>query len=224
MTDRELHSLPSVGLELIDDEVSSAGFLELHRARYRTRHADGRTSREFVYDSVRRRALDAVVIAAHFRRGDDHWVYLRSALRPPVSYRQQIQTPDTEPPSIHFWELPAGLVEPGEQTVLGLKEAAARETLEELGFDLNSDAFTPLGPGTYPTPAVIAERQFYFRVPVDPLLRGVPQLDGSPLEASGVVVEIKLDHALQLCRDGKILDGKTEIGLRRLAEIVRDVD
>jgi ADP-ribose pyrophosphatase len=146
------------------------------------------------------------------------FVYLRSAVRPPVAERASRPTADEQPQGVQFWELPAGLVEPGEDHPGGLRRTAARETGEELGFELPDAAFEPLGHGIYPTPAVIAERQFFFRVEVDPDLRGEPSLDGSPLEQSGVVFAVRLEAAIESCRKGHLLDGKTELGLRRLHE------
>jgi ADP-ribose pyrophosphatase len=65
---------------------------------------------------------------------------------------------------------------------------------------------------------VLAERHFYFAVEVDPTDRGRPELDGSALEREGAVVAVPLAEALSMCRDGRIVDAKTELGLRRLEE------
>jgi ADP-ribose pyrophosphatase len=219
MSDKPWPALPHVELERLEQRVESTpGFLELRRTRLRARQPDGTLSREFLYDSVERRALDAVVVAAYYLEGGDVFVYLRSAVRPPVVARNERPMPDEFPQSFQFWELPAGLVEPGEQTVAGLARCAARETEEELGFALDDEDFVTMGHGIYPTPGVIPERQFFFRVEVRPATRGEPSLDGSPLEQSGVVFATSLDRALDRCRDGLILDGKTELGLRRLKD------
>jgi ADP-ribose pyrophosphatase len=45
-------------------------------------------------------------------------------------------------------------------------------------------------------------------------------LDGSVLEQLGAVIDVSLRDALAACRNGEIEDAKTEIGLRRLAEIL----
>jgi ADP-ribose pyrophosphatase len=212
--------LPAISLESCGiTKASSPGFLELQRTRYRTRGLDGSYSREFVYDSVGRRALDAVIIAAHFENRGRLYVYLRSALRPPLLEREQRETADHQPQAVQLWELPAGLVEAGENSTLGLLSAAARETQEELGFALEPGRFQPLGHGVYPLPAVIGERQFFFHVQVDPSERQTPSLDGSVLEEAGAIFACELGQALELCRNGQILDSKTELGLRRLAEI-----
>jgi ADP-ribose pyrophosphatase len=219
MSDDAWPSLPAVKIECLEQTLASTpGFLELRRSRLRAQQPDGTYSKEFLYDAVDRRALDAVVIAAYFRVDGEVFVYLRSAVRPPVAVRRERQTPDATAQDVQFWELPAGLVEPGEQTVEGLRACARRETMEELGFDLEAERYVPLGHGIYPTPAVIPERQFFFRVEVRPDRRGEPSLDGSALEQAGVVFSTPLKTALRRCREGAILDGKTELGLRRLAE------
>lgn len=215
-------ALPDIALELVQDlSGESTGFLRLERRVYRAHYPDGSSSDTFVYDCVDRRALDAVVIAAHYvDASGDRYVYLRSALRPPVVFRDRARSPIPEDdPRGSIWELPAGLVEPGEQSLRGLPIAAARETHEELGFNVEASAFLPLGPSTFPCGGVIAERHFFFHVEVDPARQEDPGLDGSALERFGVVVAVRLEDALAMCRDGRILDGKTELGLRRLREL-----
>lgn len=215
-------SLPDIRLELLED-VSPAqppGFLRLVRRRFRARYPNGIESGPFLYDEVDRAALDAVVIAAHYpSKEGNSWVYLRSALRPPVVFRDRSRSPvASEDPAGSLWELPAGLVEVGEQTLEGVQLSAARELQEELGFRLTPASLRPLGPSVFPAAGIIAERHFFFEAEVDPNSRTEPELDGSPLEQGGVVAALPLDAALAMCRDGRIVDSKTELGLRRLRE------
>jgi ADP-ribose pyrophosphatase len=217
LTDALLSKLPAIRLELVEDlsPPQPRGFLRLVRRRLVARYPDGSQSEPFEYDEVDRAALDAVVIAAHFQAQDGTWVYLRSAVRPPVAFRSTARSPVAEPAlGGALWELPAGLVDPGE----GPDRAAQRELVEELGFDLPLSAFRELGPSTFPAPGFVAERHFFFEVEVEPGQRDEPSLDGSPLEAFGVVVAVRLADALELCRTGVIEDAKTELVLRRLAE------
>jgi ADP-ribose pyrophosphatase len=65
---------------------------------------------------------------------------------------------------------------------------------------------------------MLAERLYVFEVTVAPNRRGEPSLDGSALERFGEVRALALDEALELCRNGTLMDGKTELALRRLAE------
>lgn len=220
--DTESLSFPELGLELVEDisPRSADGFLRLVRRRLRVRYPDGTRSAEFVYDEVDRRALDAVVIAAHFQRGGEVWVYLRSALRPPLYFRDARRSPVAESGTGGLWELPAGLVEPDEETPAGVREAARRELAEELGFTVESSELVPLGPSTLPCPGVIGERHFFFHVRVTPEHRSEPTLDGSALECFGSVVALPLSRCLAACRTGQIEDGKTELALRRLSETV----
>ncbi len=211
---------PSIRLELLEDLTPEQppGYLALVRRRYLAHYPDGTQSRPFVYDAVNRAALDAVVIAAHFAERGIRHVYLRSAVRPPLVLRTFHPVPD--PPHGALWELPAGLVDVGERDTLeGVRRAAQRELEEELGFRVSAEQLELLGPSTFPSPGIVAERHFFFAVEVDPSRRGPPTLDGSPLEHGGLVVAVPLAEALSLCRRGEIQDSKTEVALRRLEEL-----
>jgi ADP-ribose pyrophosphatase len=215
--------LPEIRLEIVEDlsPVEQNGFLRLKRRRYRAHYPDGTVSAPFVYDEIDREALDAVVIVAHHRDASGSpEVYLRSSVRPPVANRVPARSPvpELDPPHGVLWELPAGLIEPGEQNATGPRRAAQRELAEELGFDVELDALKELGPSTFPAPGFVGERHFFFEVEVRPELRKEPSLDGSALEHFGQVVSVPLDEALEHCRSGLITDAKTELALRRLAE------
>jgi len=212
--------LPEARLELVEDlsPPDEGGFLRLVRRRWRAVTPHGSASEAFVYDEVDRRALDAVVLAAHYVARGVRSIYLRSAIRPPVVGRDPARSGDMEPESGALWELPAGLIEPEELGEQGRVRTAQRELEEELGFHVELGRLVPLGPSTLPTPGVIAERHFFFEVEVDPKHRAEPSLDGSVLEKLGVVRDVSLAAALDMCRAGAIEDAKTELGLRRLAE------
>jgi ADP-ribose pyrophosphatase len=218
-----LPELPETQLELVEDLSPSApaGFLRLVRRRFIATYPDGSRSPPFVYDEVDRAAIDAVVIAAHFADAQGvRQVYLRSALRPPVVFRDRTRSPlPAQDPPGSIWELPAGLIEASEQSPRGLRVGALRELFEELGFSGDPEALIELGPSTFPAPGVIAERHFFFALEVVPEQRTEPPLDGSALEHDGVVCSLPLTEALELCRSGVIVDGKTELGLRRLADL-----
>ena len=214
--------LPQISLELVEDlsPQQAPGFLRLIRHRYRALYPDGTRSEPFAYDMLHRPAIDAVVIVAHFLASTgERRVYLRSALRPPLTLRDPSRSPvPHEACDGRLWELPAGLIELAEQRPEGPRRAAQRELHEELGFDLPLEQLHPLGPSMFPVPGFAAERQFYFEGAVEPSGRSEPGLDGSALERFGVVVDVGLTEALELCRSGGIEDSKTELGLRRLAE------
>lgn len=214
--------MPDIELHVVEDRSPTApeGFLTLQRRALVARYPDGATSREFLYDSVGRRALDAVVLCAHYARDGVRFVYLRSALRPPVTFRDPRQSPVAEG-ARGLWELPAGLIEEGERTPQGVLECGRRELAEELGFRVEARALRALGPSAFPCPGVIGERHFFLEVEVNPSTRERPALDGSALEEHGLVVSVALDEALDLCRAGTLEDAKTELGLRRLREVVK---
>ena len=220
-----LPPLPLVKLHEIEDlsPREGAGFLRLERRRLSLRYADGSESAPFVYDSVHRAALDAVVIAAHYREAGKDWIYLRSAIRPPLQLRPLECRPLVEKDSLGaLWELPAGLVEADECRMgePGLRRSSARELDEELGFTVADEALVQLGPATFPSAGVIGERHHYFRVEVDPARRHSPSEDGSVLEGRALIAAVTLDEAIALVRSGEIEDGKTEIALRRLADVL----
>jgi ADP-ribose pyrophosphatase len=223
MTER-LPPLPAIRLDLLEDVSPDQppGFLRVVRRRLTATYPDGSVSRPFLYDEVDRSSIDAVVIAAYFRQGGlEPWVYLRSALRPPLVFRDPSRSPSAAiDPKGSIWELPAGLVDAGEQSLPGVRRCASRELAEELGFQVAPDKFVELGPSTFPAPGFIAERHYFFAVEVDPALAAEPGLDGSPLEKGGVVAALPVEAAIALCRDGTITDEKTELGLRRLKELL----
>lgn len=217
-----LPPLPTTMLSVVA-EVPGAdppGFLRLRRQILQARFPDGTLSESFTYDSVDRALLDAVVVAAHYRddQGRRH-VVLRSALRPSVCLRPRDDRPLPERgPLGALWELPAGLVELDERSEEGLRRCAARELFEETGHRVDASELAPLGPPTFPAPGIIAERQFFFHVEIDPSRRSAPTEDGSVLERHGQVVALPLAEALELVRQGALDDAKTELALRRLAE------
>jgi ADP-ribose diphosphatase len=185
------------------------GFLNLRRLDLTLEYPDGSASGPFGYDIATREALDAVVLAATYVADGVRYVYLRSAVRPPLALR--------EIPPAHgalLWELPAGLVEAGEDPA----STAVRELAEELGFTADVRDLRPLGEWTFPTPGMIGERQIYYVVDVDPKSRVEPTEDGSVLERDAAIVALPVEDVLEHCRTGAIRDLKTELALRRLAE------
>jgi ADP-ribose pyrophosphatase len=117
------------------------------------------------------------------------------------------------------WEIPAGLIDPGETPA----ETAARECKEELGFDLPAEAFQELGHFTYSAVGLCGERIHFYWVKVDPKDRQEPTLDGSPLEEGAEVITVELEEAIRLCNAGELADSKTEIAIRRLhSELVKE--
>jgi len=206
-----LPEAPKVELETIrETRIGEGGFLAVRRVELVVVQ-DGARSPEFTYDIIDRHALDACVMAAHHVDEGRVWVWLRSSVRPPVGLRSQ-----EVGSSAVLWELPAGLIEPGENA----RAAAARELAEELGFDVPESALAELGPSGFPAPGCIGEVHHFFHVEIDPRTRTEPDGDGSPVEAGARVIAIPLEEALAACRRGELRDEKTELALRRLAEVL----
>lgn len=208
-----LPELPPLALEIVRERVTHRdGFLHVRRLDLAVVRGDGSRSATFPYDVLDRRALDACVIVAHHRdaAGTPH-VWLRSCVRPPVALR-------VDPPKSSgiLWEVPAGLVEPGEAPA----ETAARELAEELGFAVEVAAMAPLGEWTAPAPGFVGEVHHFFHVEVDPGARGEPGGDGTPLEDAAVIFSLPLAEALAACASGDVRDAKTELALRRLEDVL----
>jgi len=218
-----LPRFPALRLVVVADRIvgGAGGFMQLRRTTLQVRFEDGSLSQPFDYDTLDRKRLDAVVIAPHYRDpGGARRVFLRSCLRPPPFLRPPDARPIAEKDTLGaLWELPAGLVEEAERSEDGLRECAARELAEEIGFTVPTAALRQLGPSTFPAPGIIGERHFYFHVEVDPATRTKPTEDGSALERDAAIADVSLGEAIELTRRGVIEDGKTELALRRLAEL-----
>jgi ADP-ribose pyrophosphatase len=208
-----LPPLPAIHVRVARDRSAGAlaggGFLNVKRLDLVVSYPDGTESSAFQYDIADRKAMDAAIIVAHFALGNVRHVYLRSAVRPPCALRGLEPAEDGG-----LWEVPAGLIDPGEEPAA----AAARELGEELGFAAEADAMTPLGAWTFPVPGMIAERNLYFSIEVDPQVRATPTEDGSALERAAAICAVPLSEALEHCRSGAIRDAKTELALRRLVD------
>lgn len=205
---------PKLELDVVADRTAEPGraFLEVRRVELVVRR-EGQTSAPFRYDVLERRALDACIMVAHHEEQGRVHVWLRTALRPPVALRPF--EPQHRSP---LWEVPAGLIEPGETPAA----AAARELDEELGFSVEPAELVPLGPWSLPAPGFIGEVHFHFHVRVNPSARRAPKGDGSPLEEGAALAAVPLDDALAACRRGELRDAKTELALRRLADALAE--
>lgn len=226
MNDHEPHTLHAparIDVAIVEDHTESArcdrGFLRLRRLVLENRYADGTKSAPYPYDVVERDAIDAVAIVLWTKVGGEVRVCLRTALRPPMTFRPGYALPIPEESGGGvLWEIPAGLVEPEERGSEGLAACAARETLEEVGLEISPSAFSPLGPPAGLSPGVIGEKIHFLVAEVDPSLRGTPTEDGSPVEENAEIRFVGLEDALSAVRAGLIGDLKTEVGIRRLAE------
>ncbi len=214
---------PKVSVVVVADRSAGArsdeGFIRVRRLTLKNQYEGNGESSEYPYDCVERTAMDAVGIVLYANEEGALKVCLRSSIRPPLALRPQYALPIPDPsgdPTL--FEIPAGLVEEGEHGEEGLKACAARETMEEVGLDVESHRFSRLGPATYLSPGLVAEKIHFFAAEVDPASATAPTMDGSPVEEHATIRFVLLETALTACRDGRLEDIKTEVALRRLRE------
>jgi ADP-ribose pyrophosphatase len=214
-----------VGFEIDSDErVGGGGFLEIRRLRMRNRRADGSLSAPYVCDSIARPyGQDAVVVAVFARTARGVEVLVRDGLRPPITLaRDASRAPLPEPaPGLFVTELVAGILEDGDRGEAGLRTRAAAETLEEAGFVVDPATVILLGAGMLPSPGALVEKFYFTAVEVAPAAQQPLPGDGSPMEEGARTTWLVLDDAIAACVRGDIVDLKTELGLRRLAEHLR---
>lgn len=214
---------PKVSVIVVADRSvgarSDEGFIRVRRLTLKNRYEGDAESSEYAYDCVERNAMDAVGIVLYALDERGLRVCLRSSIRPPLAMRPRYSLPIPDvvgDPTL--FEIPAGLVEEGEEGEEGLKACAARETMEEVGLDVEAHRFSRLGPATYLSPGLVAEKIHLFAAEVDPTSAVLPTMDGSPVEERATIRYLTIEDALAACRDGRLEDIKTEVALRRLRE------
>lgn len=105
-----------------------------------------------------------------------------------------------------LWELPAGMIDPGEKKL----PAAKRELLEETGYSAREwkHAFR-----YFASPGFVDETMNVY------LARGLQRGQAHPEEDERITTRLfPLSEALRMCLEGKILDGKTLSGVFWLAQ------
>lgn len=206
-----------------DERVGEGGFLALRRLHMRNRRVDGSASAPYVFDGVvRPYGQDAVVVAIYARTGRGIDVLVRECLRPVLPIvRDPARAPIPEAPyGMFLTELVAGIVEEGDRGEAGLRMRAAAEVLEEAGFVVDPSRILLLGAGMLPSPGCLVEKYYFAAVDVDPQTQQPPDGDGSPMEEGSTTRWLSLDDALAACMAGRITDLKTELGLRRLRDLL----
>jgi ADP-ribose pyrophosphatase len=204
-----------------DELVGEGGFLAIRRLRMRNRRADGSVSPPYVCDAIARLyGQDAVVVAVYARTDGGVHVLVRDGLRPSLLLgRDPTRAPLPEaPPGMFLTELVAGILEPGDVGVDGLRQRAAHEVEEEAGFTVDPAAIALLGAGAYPSPGSMIEKFYFTAVEVDPAIQQPLAGDGSPMEEGARTRWLPLDRAIDACLRGELADLKTELGLRRLRD------
>ena len=125
-------------------------------------------------------------------------------------------------PALFLTELVAGIIEEGDAGEAGLKSRAAHEVYEEAGFLVEQDHVALLGGGMYPSPGCLVEKFYFAAVEVDPATQQPLAGDGSPMEEGARTAWLLLDDAIGACRAGQLTDLKTELGLRRFKDHLRE--
>ena len=204
-----------------DERVGEGGFLAIRRLRMRNRRADGSISAPYVCDAIARPyGQDAVVVAVYTRTAGGVQVLVRDGLRPALlAGRDPARAPLPEPPpGMFLTELVAGILEPGDTGLDGLRTRAAHEVEEEAGFVVEPAAVRVLGGGVYPSPGSMVEKFHFAAALVDPAKQEPLEGDGSPMMEGASTCWIPLAEAIEMCVRGEITDLKTELGLRRLRD------
>ena len=210
-TQKQELEAPTIEVECIADHSPPSmpgAWLRHRRPELRMRTEEGGWSDSFIYEHVERRAMDAVVVALH----DGERVLLRTALRPPLLFRSEMNVPlDEEDVGASIWELPAGLIEPDERGDEGVRRCAIRETEEETGYQLKDDQLEVLGARRYLSPGVIAEELHFFAADIRGVPRGEIIGDGSPVEEGATMRMVPFALACEMVKDVK-----SEMAIRRL--------
>ena len=215
---------PLTQMEIVEDRTPESrcdvGFLTLRRRVLRNRYADGSASDPYPCDVLERPGSDAVVAVLHDRQDGRIRVLLREAPRGPIYLRRDKSFVHPDPREyLSILELVAGLVEetdpPG---AAGLRRRAAAEAREEAGLDVRESSLAPLGGETFASPGTTDEKIYFCAAEADLDDRGDATGDGSTMEEWSRVHLLALGEAIEMCRDGRIPDMKTEVALLRLAD------
>ena len=217
-----------IGLEIERDQlVGTGGFLAVRRVHARNRRDDGSLSAGYICDFLHRPyGQDAVVVVLYRRRPGGAATYdvlLRDGLRPALSLgRDPSRAPLAEPPpGLFHRELVAGILEQDDVGVPGLLRRAVAESAEEAGLTVAATDLRLLGAGTLPSPGSMVEK-FYFVAAEVPAGEepAPPAGDGSPMEEDARLCWMELEAAIAASMTGELCDAKTELGLRRLRDVL----
>ncbi len=216
-------------IEIVADHTAESrcdvGFLRLRRLTLRNQYGDGTTSDDYPCDIVTRPSADAVAIVLYNVESDGEErrvsVVLKEGPRAPIYLRKdkQLVLPD-EREYLSIVELVAGLIEDGDDGPDGLQRRASAESYEEAGYRVPLDRIGSLGGGTFASPGISDEKVYFCAADFTGIERQEPAGDGSVMEETTVAVALELRDAIRRCRDGRIPDMKTELGLYRLADAI----
>jgi ADP-ribose pyrophosphatase len=223
-----MRGMKVTGLHIDDDQVVAreGGFLAIRRLHLRNRRDDDSLSPPYLCDfAVRPYGLDAVVVVVWRRAAGRIEVLVRDALRPPLAFgrpadRQAIADARSY---LHLTELVAGILEVGDRGEAGLRHRAAEEVHEEAGFTVDPASVIVLGAASFPSPGSLPEKFHFTAVEVAADAKPAPpEGDGSSMEEGADTRWLDLDAAIAMCTRGELEDLKTELGLRRFSDHLRE--
>jgi 8-oxo-dGTP pyrophosphatase MutT (NUDIX family) len=201
--------------ELTDPERDWGGISRIRRFTVCNHYVGGEVSRTYKLDVVDHRGQDAVGVLPYWRRGGETHVMLLKSFRPAQTFR--VFGPLTDPMVI---EIIAGVLEDGENNEAGVVRRAVAELEEEAGIVAAESDIRLLGKPFFASPGLFTEMLWVAAVEIDPDRLGTPSLDGSVMEELIESFSVPLEKARQMCLDGDICDGKTEIALERFARLI----
>jgi len=211
-------------IEVVADRTEGSrcdeGFLKLRRLVVRNRYQDGSVSADYPCDIVSRPHPDAVALCL-YRIGAEREVkvVLKESPRVPIYLRKDLALEVAETRRYRtLLELVAGLIETGDGGREGMRARAAAEAREEAGHEIALDQVAELGDGTFASPGTSDEKVYYCSVPIEEMEGGEATGDGTTMEEATRPVVLDLREAIRMCRDGRLPDMKTEVGLLRLAD------
>jgi ADP-ribose pyrophosphatase len=138
-------------------------------------------------------------------RGDSAAAVIRRREDGAILLTRQFRYPTLEHGPGYLLELPAGVIEDGEDPQVAMR----RELVEELGYE--ADQLVPIS-SFYVSPGGSSERVHLYYAEVSAADRVG---DGGGVPAEGEMIEIvvvSVDELLSMVRDGTIADAKTIIG------------
>jgi len=181
-------------------------FFRIDRTRVKWERFDGSWSRELTRYVIRRG--DSVGIIPVCRQGNEERIILIKQFRLPAVRDENDGC---------IWEIPAGMVNRGEEPLT----TARRELLEEIG----AEAFKiePLI-SFFLTPGAMDEKMHLFRAEVGEC-RGINKTGGNEQEDENTLIKIsKRDEILQMIKENEIVDAKTIAALLYYFFLLKDMD
>jgi len=196
-------------------EPDERRFTDVRYFRVRNQFHDSVPSREYRLDMVSHRGVDAVCAVPYHVENDVCRILMIKSFRPVLKLRSV--SPEAEP---FLWEIVAGVLEEGENSIEGVKKRSADELSEEAGIKVDWRDVAIMGEAMYMSPGIYTEKIWFTAVETDIRKRLVADHDGSVQEELIEQHEISLDEAFDWLNRGMIKDAKTEIALYRLKKML----